>query len=389
MTRTLNRLKTQVWWLNMHTDVYDYIHQCEVCARNTPPNKRYLHKSLDNPLPFESISLDFVGPRLYKNQQYWYAVIIDHCTRYIVAKTIAHPPTHADVIRILHLQWVMLFGAPANITLDNAKIFNAAVKAYLQEELGSKVIFTSPGYPQGNAINETSHKVIEKSIAIKVQTTTDLHFEDIVAEAVYSYNLAPNVNIGDSPFRRLFGMESAMPCYQGLSNLQLTDTTRRMLQLEGRIKQAIVWNLQHQKELVMQPCNKIKVGDTVVYHRTDYQQRQEQKHSGYAQYTPAWSLPNIVVQVQDGSILCKEMNKRNAKPRQVPIRVCRLLTSLKQGIQSEVPSVTLDKGPHTSTSSTTAAAQDPLLPGGSTDTPARSDRGRNDTKLDLLDPAKE
>lgn len=333
MTRTLNRLKTQVWWLNMHTDVYEYVQKCEACARNTPPNKRYLRRSLENPLPFESISLDFVGPRTYKGQQYWYAVIIDHATRYVVVNTIMHHPTSRDVLRILHLRWITLFGVPANILLDNDSIYNKDVTQYLTVVLGSKVIHSSPGYPQGNGLNETSHKVMEKSIGIQVQACADLPFEDIVSEAAFSHNLAPNVQVGDSPFRRLFGMEAAMPHYQELTNLNMTENTRKMMQMEGRIKQAVMYNIKQQQEMLLKPCHNIKVGDTIVYYKTEYQCRRDAHISDYPQYSSSWSLPHAVVEVKDASIICKEIHNRQAKPRQVPLRLCRKLTSLREGLQ--------------------------------------------------------
>lgn len=58
-----------------------------------------------------------------------------------------HPPTHKDVLWILHLQWVTLIGAPANI-IDIATIYTTEVKHYLTVELGSKIIHSFPGYPR-------------------------------------------------------------------------------------------------------------------------------------------------------------------------------------------------------------------------------------------------
>lgn len=335
MTRTLQRLKTKVWWLNMNKDVCAYVHACEACARNTPPNKPYLNRILESPLPFQTISFDFVGPRTYKYKQWWYAVLVDHCTRYVIGNTIMHPPTHHDVLRILHLQWVTLFGAPASIIMDNDSIYTKEVKDYLTLQLGCRIVHSSPGYPQGNSLNETTHKSIEKSVAIQVQTGAHIPFESLVAEAIFAHNLTPNVHVGDSPYRRLFGMEAGMPHSQEISNMHLSDHTRRMLVMEGRVKQTMLWNMTRQKELLVVPCSGIKEGDTIVYYKSEWQRRHDEDRKEQAQYTSAWSLPQLVIEVKQGCALVRELHKHRSKPRQVPLRLCRRLTSLKDGLRGD------------------------------------------------------
>lgn len=111
------------------------------------------------------------------------------------------------------------------------------------------------------------------------------------------------------------------------------------MQLEGRVKQALLWNMQHQKELLLYKCKTIHKGDIVVYHRTDWQQRQDALQTAHAQYTSEWSLPQLVTTVHDNSVIERELYKPQAKTRQVPLRLSRKLTSLKEGLTSEGPPI--------------------------------------------------
>eukprot|EP00922_Rhytidocystis_sp_ex-Travisia-forbesii_P067153 GHVS01099842.1.p1 GENE.GHVS01099842.1~~GHVS01099842.1.p1 ORF type:complete len:151 (+),score=20.24 GHVS01099842.1:42-494(+) len=87
--------------------------------------------------------------------------------------------------------------------------------------------FSSHGYPQGNAINES--------------------FTVLLGEATMAHNAAPNASLGDSPFRRLPGMESRLP---GLAWLPLpSEEGRQQLQAEGRVQRALRVAIEAQSAL--------------------------------------------------------------------------------------------------------------------------------------------
>eukprot|EP00922_Rhytidocystis_sp_ex-Travisia-forbesii_P008179 GHVS01012045.1.p1 GENE.GHVS01012045.1~~GHVS01012045.1.p1 ORF type:complete len:173 (+),score=7.77 GHVS01012045.1:348-866(+) len=55
-------------------------------------------------------------------------------------------------------------------------------------DLGSRWCRTSAGYPQGNGMNETIHRTLEKSIAVRVQGREGLPFWKLLGEATFAYN---------------------------------------------------------------------------------------------------------------------------------------------------------------------------------------------------------
>eukprot|EP00922_Rhytidocystis_sp_ex-Travisia-forbesii_P034333 GHVS01050978.1.p1 GENE.GHVS01050978.1~~GHVS01050978.1.p1 ORF type:complete len:151 (+),score=16.22 GHVS01050978.1:252-704(+) len=105
----------------------------------------------------------------------------------------------------------------------------------LREDLGIKLGFSSPGYPQGNAINES--------------------FPLLLGEATMAYNAAPNASLGDSPYRRLLGMESRLP---GLAWLPTpSEEGRQQLQAEGRVQQALRVAIESQSALHLHPASNL------------------------------------------------------------------------------------------------------------------------------------
>eukprot|EP00922_Rhytidocystis_sp_ex-Travisia-forbesii_P065002 GHVS01096626.1.p1 GENE.GHVS01096626.1~~GHVS01096626.1.p1 ORF type:complete len:114 (+),score=1.71 GHVS01096626.1:23-364(+) len=101
-------------------------------------------------------------------------------------------------------------------------------------------------------------------------------FEILVAEATLCYNSAPNASTGNSPYHHLFGMESRLP---------------GLLDIRHGLRVAV----EVQESLALLPIRDLRIGDIIVYHLTEWQQRREREESGHFQYTSAWSLPQIVI----------------------------------------------------------------------------------------------
>eukprot|EP00922_Rhytidocystis_sp_ex-Travisia-forbesii_P048380 GHVS01072053.1.p1 GENE.GHVS01072053.1~~GHVS01072053.1.p1 ORF type:complete len:199 (+),score=20.85 GHVS01072053.1:876-1472(+) len=114
---------------------------------------------------------------------------------------------------------------------SSSRLGGCQPSGYLKKDLGVKLGFSSAGYPQGNAINES--------------------FPVLLGEATMAYNAAPNSSIGDSPYRRLLGMESRLP---GLTWLPLpSEEGRQQLQAEGRVQQALRVAIESQNSLQLHP----------------------------------------------------------------------------------------------------------------------------------------
>eukprot|EP01069_Polyplicarium_translucidae_P007210 Polyplicarium_translucidae@DN3073_c0_g1_i2.p1 len=94
------------WWPGLSADVAKYIGGC-----------------LPKPALFQMVSLDCVGPREWGGGKRWIVVAIDHCSRFMVTKTLVSPPCGADSVRFLEEAWVPYFGSAEGVLVDRGSEF--------------------------------------------------------------------------------------------------------------------------------------------------------------------------------------------------------------------------------------------------------------------------
>jgi len=159
VNRTIRRLARWVWWPGLSKDVREFVKGCLVCTRMALPSKpQSVIGVLSRPLPLQLISMDCVGPRTWWNSIFYYVVIIDHASRFIVAKSTLVPPTSAWLISVLKELWLSVFQAPMVILTDRGSEFiSSEFRNFCLNFIGCSLVHTSAYYPQGNAINESSH----------------------------------------------------------------------------------------------------------------------------------------------------------------------------------------------------------------------------------------
>lgn len=212
VNKTLRRLQQWTWWPGMAQEVHRFVKSCLVCMRRAaPPRASSVMGLLTRPLPLQLISLDFVGPRSWWNTTWCYMVIIDHATRFIMAEAVATPPTTKWAIQVMTNRWFPVFQAPTAVLMDRGPQFRAMeIRKFITEEFMSILVYSSPYYPQGNAINEASHKAIESSLAAAGDLWS-CGFEDTLQDAVAVHNSTPHVGTGYSPNYSMFGFELTLP----------------------------------------------------------------------------------------------------------------------------------------------------------------------------------
>ena len=90
------------------------------------------------------------------------------------------------------------------------------------------MIRSSPRRPQGNGVNEASHKAIHAALdAVVMDGTRDV--QEAVRAAEYLHNTTPHSSLGMSPYEALFGKEPLIPGYQWACP-SLEEGTRRQVQ---------------------------------------------------------------------------------------------------------------------------------------------------------------
>jgi transposase InsO family protein len=133
---------------------------------------------------------------------------------------------------------VARFGCPNRIVTDNASTFKAEPLIKFCEQFGITLLHSTPYYPQGNGLEESSNKSLINIIKILLEDKKKA-WDLVLKFALWADRVTTKRSLGVSPFQLVYRVEAIFPSqlslhvakffqdYQGESN----DTIRRIQQL--------------------------------------------------------------------------------------------------------------------------------------------------------------
>ena len=113
--------------------------------------------------PWDTLSMDIVGPLPADHRQEFLIVFVDCYSRYTILVP-ASNHTASTVSEALLRHVVPYFGTPRRLLSDRDREFVGDVWGRLMRSLGIQRVLTSPYHPEGNAINECSHRTMNNML---------------------------------------------------------------------------------------------------------------------------------------------------------------------------------------------------------------------------------
>ena len=111
--------------------------------------------------------LDIVGPLPADHRQEFLTVFVDCYSRYtILVPASNHTANTVSEALLRHV--VPYFGTPRRLLSDRGREFVGDVWGRLMHSLGVKRVLTSPYHPEGNAINERSHRTMNNMLRARL-----------------------------------------------------------------------------------------------------------------------------------------------------------------------------------------------------------------------------
>jgi hypothetical protein len=330
ITRTYSRMKRFIWWPNMHDSISHFIGSCPIClCLKSIKMNLFNMGALESIELFGLVSMDFIGPRTFIDIKYHILVMVDHYSRFMVTVLIRGTPDHLDVMSIVRDHWISKFGMPLAILTDRGSQFTAEeFQNYVVTTNKAKLFYASTAYPQGNGINESSHRILETAMM-----TTNVKFdtkpEDVLAQATLLYNVTPNRIIGDTPASLVFGKDLLVP---GLNEItvEMTEEARLTTMRNQRGLRVLAQQLSETEECAkdfpMDRHQEFKVGDLIVYKLSDYNREKLIHFTTEIKWNPHNSFPQRVVKVTKNDLLVKPLWTLG-KVKSIPIVQCRLIAS--------------------------------------------------------------
>lgn len=310
--RTLRRLRQLFYWPKMAEDVAAFIAGCLICCRlkNLPSDfKRQDLGHLDAPQALDIVSLDHVIIPFDGKENRKILVIIDHATRYLAAGYVPDM-TALTTFETFARLWMVPFGLPRVVLTDNGTAFHKEFHTQVLR-LGCQHLYSSPYHPQGNGINEASHKGLKSVLAAAWQEGTD-NLGGSLNLAVHIHNTTPHVGLRTTPYEALFGRS---PHLFGLQEFAIhSSEEERRVNLLARRREHFRKVLLRDRQLEANEPEEILPGDLVV--------ARVQLHGATGTcldardlkwLTPAWTLPMTVAEVGRTQVLVHPYGDPKAK----------------------------------------------------------------------------
>ena len=159
-------------------DRYSHKAGCRICievAQSCPQCQRgsaYGHRlktagAIQSKGPWDTLSVDIVGPLPADRRHVFVIVFVDCFSRYsILVPASNHMANTVSEALLRHV--VPYFGTPRRLLSDCGREFVGEVWAGLTRSLGIQRLLTSPYHPEGNSINERSHRTINNMLRARL-----------------------------------------------------------------------------------------------------------------------------------------------------------------------------------------------------------------------------
>ena len=212
LNRTLDAVRRHYWWHGMKDDIEEIIKGCPECNARNPVRgeKRPLLQPEDRVgRPWERVGIDYTDMTLSKDGYSKILVMIDHATKFVVAKA-TKDGSAETAARIIFEELICKYGAPMELWSDRGKSFIGEITGYLADLFHIKQKFTSGYHPQTNGLTERFNRTITAELAKAVNEDKD-DWPTLLPAKVFAYNTTEQKSTGYSPYELIHTFYPRLP----------------------------------------------------------------------------------------------------------------------------------------------------------------------------------
>jgi hypothetical protein len=205
-------LRAGYYWPTLFADVCREIRACIKCQKFS--GKQQLRPLPLKPVvastPFQQWGLDFIGEihPPSSGQHRWILTATDYFTKWIEA-TPTRSASHKVIISFLE-DIIARFGCPNRIVTDNAASFKSEPLIKFCEQFQISLIHSTPYYPQGNGLAESSNKSLIKLIK-RLLEDNKRAWDSKLKFPLWADRVTTKKSLGTSPFQLVYGTEAVFP----------------------------------------------------------------------------------------------------------------------------------------------------------------------------------
>jgi hypothetical protein len=209
--RTEELLKRKFHWINIHSDVNEYVKGCTVCQGAAAPRHRPYGKLESLPIPsrpFAELTMDFITglpPTIFKDIYVdAILVIVDRFTKMCLFFAVPSTINAPDLAELFHINVELKYGPPNGIVSDRGPIFTSKFWSNLCYLSHVKLRLSTAFHPQTDGQTERMNQTLEHYLRCFVDTE-QLTWPSLLRTAEFACNNAINATTGISPFQALLG----------------------------------------------------------------------------------------------------------------------------------------------------------------------------------------
>jgi len=165
--------------------------------------------------PFQQWGLDFIG-EIHPASRYQHRLIL--METYYFTKWIEAIPTRKafhKVIIVFLEDIIVSFGCPTIIVTDNTASFKVEPLITFSKQFGITLIHSTPYYPQGNGLAESSNESLVKIIKIFLKDNKKA-LDSNLKFFMWAGRVTTKWSLGISPFQCVYGIEEIFPSHLAL-----------------------------------------------------------------------------------------------------------------------------------------------------------------------------
>jgi hypothetical protein len=211
-TTTHKILRAGYYWPNLFTDVCREIRSCIKCQKFS--GKQQLKSLPLKPIvvstPFQQWGLDFIGEihPTSSGQHRWIMTMTDYFTKWIESAP-TRSTSHKVIISFLE-DIIARFGCPSRIVTDNSASFRFEPLVKFYEQFEISLIHSTPYYPQGNGLAESSNKSLIKLIK-KLLEDNKRAWDSKLKFVLWVDRVTTKMSLNTSPLLLVYGTEAIFP----------------------------------------------------------------------------------------------------------------------------------------------------------------------------------
>ena len=161
--------------------------------------------------PWDTLSIGIVGPLPNDHLQEFLIVFVDCYSQYtILVPSSNHTANTVSEALLRHV--IPYFGTPRLLLSDRGREFISKIWTKLLHSLGIQQVLTSPYHPEGNAINERSHRTLNNMLRTRlIEGSSSKAWVEKVPGIMLTLNAMPHEPHGFSASMIATGREPTLP----------------------------------------------------------------------------------------------------------------------------------------------------------------------------------